>query len=112
MYTNLPAETEKIPAERFRQGFVILVKLLFHSVNADLFAVAAQTLKLNAAIHQCKEGIVGTSAHVLARMNVCATLFDEDIARQHKLAVCALHTKTLGLRVTAVEPIPFLCANS
>ena len=35
-------------------------------------------------------------------MNVRATLLDEDIARQHKLAVCALHTKTLGLGVTAV----------
>ena len=40
--------------------------------------------------------------HVLTGMDVRAALTDEDVAGHAVLAVCLLHTETLGLGVTSV----------
>lgn len=71
-------------------------------VHADLFAVFAATLEGHNAIHQRKQGVIVTTAHIVAGVNLGATLTDQDVAGAHDLAAVALHTQALGIRVATV----------
>ena len=62
------------------------VKNLF-SVNAYLFAVAAQPLKLYVAVNKCKQRIVTAVAYVVARVYMCTALANEDVTGKYKLPV-------------------------
>ena len=44
----------------------MIIELLLNSVYADLFAVFADTLKFNGTVNKSKEGIVRTSADIVA----------------------------------------------
>ena len=79
-----------------------LLQLLFHSVDADFFAVLAETLELDFAVDQREQRVVGTFADVVARMDVGAALLDKDVAGKHELTVRTLYAKTLGFGITAV----------
>lgn len=71
-------------------------------INGDLLAVSAQSLKSYDTVSQCEQSIVRTTAYVLARMDVGASLANEDVARYDLLAVGSLGAKALGLGITAV----------
>lgn len=79
-----------------------LQQLLFNSIDADLFAVFAHSLELHFAVDFRKQGVVGTSAYILAGVNVRAALFDEDVARQNELTVRTLYAESFGFGVTTV----------
>ena len=76
--------------------------LLLCGKYADLFAVAAQALKLDSAVDQRKKGIVGTDADILAGMDMRPTLLDKDIPRKDELAVAPLDAKTLRFGIAPV----------
>ena len=67
--------------------------LLFHGVDADLFAVFAHALESDGTVDQGEEGVVRTFADVVAGVDVRAALSDEDVASQDELSVCALDGK-------------------
>ncbi len=71
-------------------------------VNADLLLATCLVLKLYLTIDESEEGMVGAHADVVAGMNSCASLSDDDIAGDNGLAVGLLNTKSLGLTVTTV----------
>ena len=68
--------------------------------------MAAHLTDLDAGVHlavlQGEQGVVAALAHVDAGVDVGAALAHQDITRQHKLAVAALHAQALGLGVAAV----------
>ena len=51
---------------------------------------------------QSEQGVVLADTDVVARMNVRASLTNEDVASQNELTVSALGAKALGVRVAAV----------
>ena len=78
-------------------------RLLCNSLHdGDLLAILAQSLKLDATVLQCKQGVVLADAHVHAGVNVSTALTDQDVASQNKLTIAALDAQTLSHRVTAV----------
>lgn len=76
--------------------------LLFDSIDADLFAVAAHALEFNLAVDQGEQRIIRSTADIIAGMDVRTTLLDEDVARKDELPVRALDAETLGLGIAAV----------
>ena len=83
-------------------GEALKQRVLLDSGDADLLAVAAQTLELDLAVDQGEEGIVRTLTDVFTGMDVGTALTDEDVARENGLPVGSLHAKTLGFGITAV----------
>ena len=75
---------------------------LLSFLNRDLLAVLAQMLKADNTAGGGKQRVVAADAHVHTRMDVGAALANQNVAGLDELAVCALGTKALGLRVTAV----------
>ena len=65
--------------------------------------------ELNLALDKREEGVVLTTADVLAGVDVGAVLADENLAGLHGLTVKTLGAQTRPLRE---EPRPFLCAMS
>ena len=76
--------------------------LLLDLDDRNLLAVTAKALKADFAVGQCKEGIIAADAYIQAGMDLCATLPDEDVARQDELAVRTLRAEALRLAVAAV----------
>jgi hypothetical protein len=72
------------------------------SVYADEFALPALVLELHDPFDQRKERVVLTTADVLARFPLRATLAGEDVAAKHVLAAEFLQPKPLGIRVASV----------
>ena len=71
-------------------------------VNAYFLAVTANTLESDLAADKGKQRIVRTTPDIFARMNVCASLANENVASQDKLTVGAFDTQSLGLGITSV----------
>ena len=71
-------------------------------INADLFAVAANTFKFDSSVNQSEKGVIAADADVFTGMDVGAALPDKDVAGEDRLAVGALDAQPLGLGVTAV----------
>ena len=78
------------------------IYLLLDCVNADALAVTAVTLEANLTVDRCKQCVIRADADIVARMNMCAALTNENVARQNVLTVAALYAKTLCLGITAV----------
>ena len=76
--------------------------LLLDLDDRNLLAVTAKALKADFAVGQCKEGIIAADAYIQAGMDLCATLPDEDVARQDELAVGALNAQAFGFGIAAV----------
>ena len=96
--------------ERWRSGF--RCKLLFCVHGAHL-AILAQALELDLAVNQSEQRIVLADTDVVARMDVRASLANENVASQNELTVCALGAEALGLGITTVlgRAAAFLCAR-
>ena len=75
---------------------------LFCSIYANLLLTAGNRLKLNGAVDQSEEGIIGTDSDILAGTDCGASLSHDDVAGSDCLSVSLLDAKTLGLTVTAV----------
>ena len=71
-------------------------------IDADLLALLVVTLELHDTVHLCIQSIVIADADILARMELSATLTNENVTRQDELTICALHAKALRMAVTAV----------
>ena len=70
--------------------------------DADLFAVAADTLKFDLAVDEREEGIVRTDSHVFTRVNVGTALTNQNVARENGLSVRSLDAEALGLGIASV----------
>ena len=75
---------------------------LVFCVNADLLAVTTPALKLHSAVDHSEQCVIGADANALTGMDVGTTLANEDVACGDELTVRTLHTKTLGLGISAV----------
>ena len=77
-----------------------------HSDSVGVHAYTASAIrdmfKLDLAVDESEQGVVGTTANVVAGMNVCASLADDDVAGGHIGTVRTLHAQTLRLTVTTV----------
>ena len=71
-------------------------------MNADLLAVAAKSLKLYLAVYKSEQGVIGAAADIVAGMDMCASLTNDDVAGKDSLSVRLLYAEALGLTVTAV----------
>jgi hypothetical protein len=58
-------------------------------------AATALDAKLNLALDQREQGVVATATDSVARMEVSATLTQDDLARVDLLSTEALHAETL-----------------
>ncbi len=76
--------------------------LLLDSVNADFLAVLADALELYGAVDKSEKSVIGTTANVVARVDVGTALLNEDVTSEYELTVCTFYAKSLGLRVTTV----------
>ena len=64
-------------------------------VNRDLFAVLAQTLKLNCSVLKGEKCVITAAANIGAGMNFGSALSDKDVAGEYELTVSSLGTKAL-----------------
>ena len=72
------------------------------SVYADLLSAACDMLELNAAVNQCKESIVGSATYIVAGMDLCASLSNDDVSCDNCLTVSLLNAESLTFAVTSV----------
>ena len=82
--------------------FRSLVTLLLYCVDRAHLAILAHALELDLAVNECEQGVVAADPDVVARMDVRASLADQNVAGQNELTVCALDAEALGLGVTTV----------
>src|ERR1700689_1638667 len=82
-------------------GHVFNVQRVHLRDNANCAATAVPS-ELDLAGYQREERVVVTTTDTLARVEVRATLPDDDLARVEELAAEALHAKPLRVGVTAV----------
>lgn len=82
--------------------FVRYKILLLDFVNAYFLSVLADALEFNRAVNESKESVIGTLADIQTRMDLCASLSYENIARKSKLSVSLFCTETFGLGISAV----------
>lgn len=76
--------------------------ILFSGVNTYLLAILAETLISYLSVDLCEQCIIGTSADILAGVDMCSSLSVEDVACEDILTVSALCAETLSVGVTAV----------
>jgi hypothetical protein len=72
------------------------------SVNAYTSSAACDVFKLNLAVDESEQGIIGTTTNIVAGMDVSTSLAKDDVAGDYVGTVCLLNAKTLGFAVTAV----------
>jgi len=75
--------------------------LLFLVDGAHL-AILAHPLELDLAVDLREQRVVAADADVVARMDMRASLANQNVAGQHELTVGALGAQSLGFRITAV----------
>lgn len=76
--------------------------VLLFRVDGALLAILALALELDVAVNQSKQGVVAADTDIDARMDVRASLANQNVAREDELTVRALHAQSLGLGITAV----------
>ena len=76
--------------------------LLLGSVDGAHFAILAHTLELDVTVDLSEQGVVLANADVVARMDMSASLTNQNIAGQNELTISTLRAQTLGLGITAV----------
>ena len=65
------------------------------SVNADLLSAAVDMLKLYLAVDKSKQGVIGAATHIVAGMDMGASLADDDVAGENCLSVGLLNAEAL-----------------
>ncbi len=96
-YTLLLNESKNPGAKA--PGFWIF---LLSGINADLFAVAANTFKFDSSVNQSEKCIIAADAYVFTGMDMGSTLTNQNVAGQNCLTVSTLYAQSLGLGITAV----------
>src|SRR5215203_1766153 len=71
-------------------------------VDAHLLAIPADRFKFDQAVDQRIQRVVAADADVVARMELGATLANDDAARANGVAVVELDSQSLRLAVAAV----------
>ena len=83
--------------------------VLLFRVDGALLAILALALELDVAVNQSKQGVVAADTDIDARMDVRASLANQNVAREDELT--ARFTPSLldsESRPFLVEPPPFL----
>ena len=75
---------------------------LVSCVNANLLLISAEALELYSSINQSEQSVIRTLAYVVASVDMCASLSNENATCGYYLQVSALNAKSLGLGITAV----------
>jgi len=71
-------------------------------VNANPSPVVAGGLKFNNAVNKSKEGMVSADSYIVARMNACPPLTNQNSPGMHILTSVSFHPKSLGLAIPTV----------
>ena len=79
--------SKKRPERGVRDVFIPSLLLGVHGAH---LAILAHALELDLAVDQREQGIVLADADVVARMDMRASLANENVAGEHELPVCAL----------------------
>ena len=74
-----------------------------HSLSDDVddLAIAAHR-ELDLTVRECEQRVVLADAHVLARVEVGATLANQNVASHDGFAAELLHTEVLEIRIATV----------
>lgn len=94
--------TPRLPRGEFFFVYGKRRKLLLYRINADFFAVFAETLKANLTVNKSEKSVVLAFAYVCAGMDFCSSLSYKDVACKNILTVGALCTESFGFGITAV----------
>ena len=70
--------------------------VLLFRVDGALLAILALALELDVAVNQSKQGVVAADTDIDARMDVRASLANQNVAREDELTVRALHARNHG----------------
>ena len=65
---------------------------MLNRVNGALLAILTLALEADMAVDLCEQSIIAADTDIVTRMNVRASLTNEDVARKDELAVRALRT--------------------
>ena len=76
--------------------------LLLVFVNTDLFTVLAKTFKLNLSVNESEKCIVRALTYIVAGVDVCSTLTNDDGTCINELTVASLCAESLGFGITTV----------
>src|SRR6267142_1125542 len=71
--------------------------------DADVLSHAPAILELHESVDQGEQGIVPSQTDVVARLEACAALPNQDRATGDELSAVALHPQALGVAVAAVS---------
>ena len=78
-------------------------RIVLCRIHADALSRAPESLKGHLAVNERKERIVPSPTYVLARMDLRASLSDEDISGAHPLAAEFLYAQPLSLTISAIS---------
>lgn len=71
-------------------------------VYTCFFLVPSQSLESYDSINLGEQCIITALAHVGSRVDLCASLSNQNVSCENKLSVSRLNTQSLGLRVSTV----------
>ena len=86
---------------------LFMFRLFTYRINADLSLISAETFESNSAFCDCKERIVLANLNVQTRMEMSASLANDDVARFSDLTCVHFGSQALRIGVAAV-----LCAGN
>lgn len=86
---------------------LFMFRLFTYRINADLSLISTETFESNSAFCDCKERIVLANLNVQARMEMGASLANDDVARFSDLTCVHFGSQALRIGVAAV-----LCAGN
>ena len=95
-------DTALLPGQFSYENVSLRIVLYLFGVNAYLSSAIGNVFKLNLAVDQSEQSVVGAAAHVVTGMDVGASLSDDDVACSYLGTVSGLNAQTLGFTVTAV----------
>lgn len=86
---------------------LFMFRLFTYRINTDLSLISAETFESNSAFCDCKERIVLANLNVQTRMEMGASLANDDVARFSDLTCVHFGSQALRIGVAAV-----LCAGN
>ena len=104
--TVLPLIFQNKKAILFRVQ-LFMFRLITYRINTDLSLISAETFESNSAFCDCKERIVLANLNVQTRMEMGASLANDDVARFSDLTCVHFGSQALRIGVAAV-----LCAGN
>ncbi len=84
-----------------------MIGLFTYRIYANLSLISAETFESNSAFCDCKEGIVFANLNIQTRMEMSASLANENVARFSNLTCVHFGSQALRVGVAAV-----LCAGN